>query len=57
MNPTIHTIGIAGSGAMGSGIAQTAILAGQQTIVYDTNQRQLSMSREKISNQIDVLVQ
>lgn len=57
MNPSIHTTGIAGSGAMGSGIAQTAILAGQHTIVYDTNKKQLAIAREKISNQLDILVQ
>lgn len=57
MNPSIHTTGIAGSGAMGSGIAQTAILSGQHTIVYDTNKKQLAMAHEKISSQLDTLVQ
>jgi 3-hydroxybutyryl-CoA dehydrogenase len=30
-------IGVVGSGAMGSGIAQVAATAGHKTIVYDTN--------------------
>jgi 3-hydroxybutyryl-CoA dehydrogenase len=30
-------IGVVGSGAMGSGIAQVAATAGHKTIIYDTN--------------------
>ena len=32
-------IGIVGSGAMGSGIAQVAATAEHKTIIYDTNDR------------------
>lgn len=44
----IRTIGVAGSGTMGSGIAIVAARAGFRTVVYDTNQEALDRSRKQI---------
>src|SRR5271163_1102559 len=41
----IKTIGVAGSGTMGSGIAIVAARAGFRTIVYDTNEAALARAR------------
>lgn len=43
----IKTIGIAGSGTMGAGIAIVAARAGFRTIVYDTRQEALDRSRQQ----------
>jgi 3-hydroxybutyryl-CoA dehydrogenase len=44
-----HTIvGIVGSGAMGSGIAQVAALAGHEVYLYDNNPKALRRAREKL---------
>jgi len=43
----IKTIGVAGSGTMGSGIAIVAARAGFRTIVYDTNAETLARAREQ----------
>jgi 3-hydroxybutyryl-CoA dehydrogenase len=46
----IKTIGIAGSGTMGAGIAIVAARAGFRTIVYDTRQEALDRSRKQTSD-------
>src|SRR5690242_4606738 len=43
----IKTVGVAGSGTMGSGIAIVAARAGFRTIVYDTREDALARSREQ----------
>jgi 3-hydroxybutyryl-CoA dehydrogenase len=43
--PDIKTIGVAGSGTMGSGIAIVAARAGFRTVVYDTDAEMLTRAR------------
>jgi 3-hydroxybutyryl-CoA dehydrogenase len=43
----IRTVGIAGSGTMGAGIAIVAARAGFRTIVYDTNEAMLARGRKQ----------
>jgi len=43
--PDIKTIGVAGSGTMGSGIAIVAARAGFRTVIYDTSQEALTRAR------------
>ncbi len=50
-------IGIVGSGAMGSGIAQVAATAGHQTIVYDTNATALEKAKTNLTNSLNKLVE
>lgn len=42
-------VGIIGSGAMGSGIAQIAATAGCKVILFDTNPEALELSKEKLT--------
>ena len=44
---TIKTVGVAGSGTMGAGIAIVAARAGFKTIVYDTRKEALDRAREQ----------
>ena len=44
----IKTVGVAGSGTMGAGIAIVAARAGFKTIVYDTNAEALARARKQI---------
>ncbi len=44
------TLGIAGSGAMGRGIAQIAALAGLTVYLFDTNPKALAAAREYLSD-------
>ncbi|MDF3839912.1 3-hydroxyacyl-CoA dehydrogenase family protein [Cupriavidus basilensis] len=44
---TIKTVGVAGSGTMGAGIAIVAARAGFKTIVYDTRQEALDRARSQ----------
>lgn len=44
----IHTIGIIGSGAMGSGIAQVAAVAGHQVVIYDNNISALEKAKNNL---------
>ena len=44
---TIKTVGIAGSGTMGAGIAIVAARAGFRTRVYDTRQSALDKARQQ----------
>lgn len=50
-------IGIVGSGAMGSGIAQVAATAGHQTIVFDTNAVALEKAKANLSGSLTKLVE
>src|SRR3954470_16957000 len=43
----IKTVGVAGSGTMGAGIAIVAARAGFRTIVYDTREAALSHARKQ----------
>lgn len=45
--PDIRTVGVAGSGTMGAGIAIVAARAGFRTIVYDTKPEALSRARKQ----------
>ena len=47
MTAEIKTVGIAGSGTMGAGIAIVAARAGFKTIVYDTRQEALDRARKQ----------
>jgi 3-hydroxybutyryl-CoA dehydrogenase len=53
----MYQIGIVGSGAMGSGIAQVAATAGHSTIVYDTNQTALDKAKSNLSSVLSKLVE
>ena len=50
-------IGIVGSGAMGSGIAQVAATAGHQTFIYDTNTVALDKAKTNLTNSLNKLVE
>jgi 3-hydroxybutyryl-CoA dehydrogenase len=50
------TICICGAGTMGSGIAQVSAMAGCQTILYDLNGSMVQQAREKIGNDLELLV-
>lgn len=45
---SLHTIGVVGSGAMGSGIAQAALGVGLQVVLYDLNKAALNAARQQI---------
>ena len=47
MSAAIKTVGVAGSGTMGAGIAIVAARAGFKTIVYDTRQEALDRARKQ----------
>ena len=51
------TIGVIGSGAMGSGIAQVAAQSGHNVLVYDTNEFALKNAKMKLSKILDRLVE
>ena len=50
-------VGIIGAGAMGSGIAQVAASAGHSVVLFDTNADALSLSKSKLANVMDRLVE
>ena len=50
-------IGVVGSGAMGSGIAQVAATAGHPTIIYDTNAAALEKAKANLSSSLNKLVE
>ncbi len=54
---TIAVTGIAGSGAMGSGIAQVAATAGQQVLIFDTNKEALLRSEKNLQVTLTKLVE
>jgi 3-hydroxybutyryl-CoA dehydrogenase len=49
-------VGIVGSGAMGSGIAQVAATAGHRVILYDNNKKSLEKAHSGISETLEKLV-
>ncbi len=49
----IKTVGVIGSGAMGSGIAQATALAGYHVILYDLNDAILQSALQRIHKSID----
>lgn len=50
-------VGIIGAGAMGSGIAQVAAMAGHNVVVFDTNEEALSTSKSKLEKVLARLVE
>lgn len=50
-------VGIVGSGAMGSGIAQVAAMAGHKTIIYDTNTSALEKAKNNLAGSLNKLVE
>ncbi len=50
-------IGIVGSGAMGSGIAQVAAVAGHQVLVFDQNENALQKSKTQLQNTLQKLAE
>ena len=50
-------IGVVGSGAMGSGIAQVAATAGHEVLIYDNNPDALQRSRQKLAKIMARLVE
>ncbi|MBL7935848.1 MAG: NAD(P)-binding domain-containing protein, partial [Bacteroidia bacterium] len=50
-------IGIVGSGAMGSGIAQVAATSGHKTIIYDTNTSALEKAKNNLAGSLNKLVE
>jgi 3-hydroxybutyryl-CoA dehydrogenase len=51
------TIGVIGSGAMGSGIAQIAATFGHSVFIYDTNKEALSRSKSNLESSLTKLVE
>jgi 3-hydroxybutyryl-CoA dehydrogenase len=48
-------VGVIGSGAMGSGIAQVAAMAGHNVIIYDNNEQALEKARTSLSKTLQKL--
>lgn len=53
----INTIGIAGAGTMGAGIAQVTATYGYQTILFDVNENMLTKAQAGIEKSLESLVQ
>jgi 3-hydroxybutyryl-CoA dehydrogenase len=53
----IRTVGVAGAGTMGTGIAIVAARAGNETIIYDLEESNLERAREQISGFLNKSVQ
>jgi 3-hydroxybutyryl-CoA dehydrogenase len=53
----IAVVGVLGCGLMGSGIAQTAVVAGYRTVVQDTADAALAKGRRAIERSLDKLVE
>ncbi len=53
----IKTIGIAGAGTMGAGIAQVTATYGYQTILFDVNENMLTKAKVGIEKSLESLVQ
>ena len=49
MSTTNFSVGVIGSGAMGTGIAQVAAMAGHNVIVYDNNPDSLTKSKTSLA--------
>jgi len=48
-NPSIKTVGVVGSGAMGAGIAQVAAMAGHNVVVYDNYAASLEKAQKNLA--------
>jgi 3-hydroxybutyryl-CoA dehydrogenase len=48
----ISVVGVVGAGFMGTGIAESAALAGKHVVLYEPNERPLRNSRERLSSSI-----
>lgn len=48
-------VGVIGSGAMGSGIAQVAAMAGHQVVLHDTNETALGKAKNGLENTLNKL--
>lgn len=57
MFSTNSSIGIIGSGAMGSGIAQVAATAGHKTFIFDTNPNALEKAKSNLITNLSKLVE
>lgn len=57
MFSTNSIIGVVGSGAMGSGIAQVASTAGHQTIIFDSNSMALQKAQTNLQTSLTKLVE
>ena len=53
----LHTIGVVGAGAMGAGIAQSALTAGLEVILHDSNRAALEKARGEVRARIARLVE
>jgi 3-hydroxybutyryl-CoA dehydrogenase len=51
------SIGVVGSGAMGSGIAQVAATAGHSVLVYDSNEAALTRAEKNLKTSLEKLVE
>lgn len=52
----MRTIGIIGSGAMGSGIAQVFAAAGHRVYLYDADTQALTRAEQKLNDTLDILI-
>ncbi len=50
-------VGIVGTGAMGSGIAQVAAQSGEEVILFDTNVSSIEKSKENLKNNVQKLLE
>ena len=57
MHITYRTVGVAGAGAMGRGIAQIAAQAGSNVRLYDTQPQALARARDELFSQWDRLLE
>src|SRR5690348_9338513 len=48
----LHTLGVVGAGAMGAGIAQTALTAGLKVILHDSSAAAVARARGEIHSRI-----
>lgn len=56
MNTTLKTIGIAGAGTMGAGIAQVCAQANYKVVLFDLNSNVLEKAEKSIATSLDKLV-
>ncbi|NNF75581.1 MAG: 3-hydroxybutyryl-CoA dehydrogenase [Flavobacteriaceae bacterium] len=52
----MKTVGVIGSGTMGSGIAQQAAMSGCQVLLYDAEQEALTRSKQNLNRILDRLI-
>ncbi len=54
---SIQTIGIAGAGTMGTGIAQVCLQAGYKVVLFDLNPNMLTKAKQSIEKGLNLLVE